>query len=100
MGVRKQYKRRGYFKPGDLSRLVADCLREHQGGATAREITLQAMKARGHDTGSRAIVAAIRDMVGNVLRAMAKRGLVSRSTVGKETRWALSGHPDPTKIPD
>src|SRR5580692_1597890 len=67
IGARKRYARRGYFKAGDLSRLVADHLREHPEGATAREITLQAMKARGHDTTSGAVIATIRDMVANVL---------------------------------
>lgn len=89
IGTRKRYQRRGYFKPGDLSRLVADYLRQHSDGATAREITVQAMKARGHDTGSPAIVSAIRDMVATVLRTMAKRGHAGRAIVGKETRWAL-----------
>jgi hypothetical protein len=89
MGVRKRYARRGYFKPGDLSRLVADHLREHPGGATAREITQQAMTARGHDTNSPAVVSAIRNMVATVLRAMAKRGLAGRSIAGKENRWTL-----------
>ena len=38
IGVRKRYGRQGYFKLGDLSRLVTDHLRERKVSSTASQL--------------------------------------------------------------
>ncbi|MGH6875854.1 MAG: hypothetical protein ACREHV_00595 [Rhizomicrobium sp.] len=85
---RRRYHRSGYFKAGELSRLVLEFLRDRPEPATAREIVTAVMRARGHDVEAKSLREAITDMTLNLLRGMARRGAVVRTYDGRNTFWA------------
>jgi hypothetical protein len=81
--------RRGnsHFGPGEIARIVRDYLREHHGPVAAEAIADATLTAKGLPPEMRK---AVTGLVTASLRAMAKRGAVTKSGAGKDTLWMVA----------
>ena len=78
----------GWFRPGELARLVLDVLRTAPAALTVREITVQVMERRGLDPQDARTVELLRKLVSNALNRQAA-DLVERIQDGVQISWRV-----------
>jgi hypothetical protein len=90
----RRVRRARYFDSGELARYVQDYMRTHPENVAGADITLAVMASKGMETGNPSLRGGIHGLVLNVLRAMAKRRLVTRTGVSQDARWHLERESD------
>src|SRR5687768_5274756 len=78
----------GWFRPGELARLVLDVLRTAPAALTVREITMQIMERRGLDPQDARTAELLRKLVSNALNRQAA-DLVERIQDGALVSWQI-----------
>ncbi|HLY05848.1 MAG TPA: hypothetical protein VKR31_08885 [Rhizomicrobium sp.] len=85
---RRHYRREGYFRRGELSRLVRDRIREASKPLAAGEIAAGIIAAKGFpDTAHLAVT----KMVVARLNVLAGRGEIAKSGKTRDARWTVIG---------
>jgi hypothetical protein len=79
----------GWFRPGELSRLVLDVLRGAPAPLTVRDIAAEVMVRRGLDGGDARTLDLIRKLVHNALTRQGAE-LVERVVDGAVVRWRVA----------
>ncbi|MGD0191785.1 MAG: hypothetical protein ABSD74_13685 [Rhizomicrobium sp.] len=83
------YKRNGYFKAGEVTRLVQAFLRDCPKPVSSGLIAAEVMRVKGLPSDADSVRAMTAAMVRAVLGRMAKRGAVTKSGAGPSTVWGL-----------
>ena len=78
----------GWFRPGELARMVLDVLRTAPAALTVREITMQIMERRGLDPQDARTAELLRKLVSNALNRQAA-DLVERIQDGALVSWQV-----------
>ncbi|UEM07006.1 hypothetical protein JL101_029895 (plasmid) [Skermanella rosea] len=78
----------GWFRPGELARMVLDILRMAPAPLAIREITVQVMERRGLDPDDRRTAELLRKLVNNALNRQAT-DLVERLQDGSLVSWQV-----------
>ena len=80
----------GWFRPGELARMVLDVLRTAPAALSVREITMQIMDRRGLDPQDARTAELLRKLVSNALNRQAA-DLVERIQDGVLVSWQVRG---------
>ena len=80
----------GWFRPGELARMVLEVLRTAPAALSVREITVQVMERRGLDPQDARTVELLRKLVSNALNRQAA-DLVERIQDGVQVSWQVRG---------
>jgi hypothetical protein len=88
IGPKAVRRHNGWFRPGDLARMVLDVLRVAPAPLSIREITIEVMKRRGLDPEDRRMAELLRKLVNNALKRQASE-LVERLQDGTRISWRV-----------
>jgi hypothetical protein len=84
---RRGYRRTKYFARNELPRLTLDALRKATGPITAGDIALWIVRDKGLPMSAKE---AVTEMVLGTLRALVRRGTVTKTGTSRNARWAVT----------
>jgi hypothetical protein len=86
---RRVYRRSRYFRPKEFGRLCLEELRKANGPVTTLDIVTRIVAARGLPADDPALIAAFNERTLGFLRAQRKRGIVIKTGISRNAKWAL-----------